>query len=139
MSGHVHLPHGRGICGCVSAGGADRQTRADTHPRVDVLRLVQGLLALWLLLSVAVLDGTNPLVAVKDILVGGLLLALTVAAAAEGRARRAESRVCMLLGVLLIAGSVLLEFGPGPEAVARQWNEVVVGVLLVCLGAARVR
>ena len=115
----------------------DRGT--DTPVRVDALRVVQGLVALWLLLSVVVLDGASALVAGKDLLTGGVLLAVTVAAAAGGAARRVENGVCLVLGVLLIAGSVVLDFGPGPEAVAAQWNEVVVGVLLVCLSAARVR
>jgi uncharacterized membrane protein len=104
-----------------------------------VLRAVQAVLGLWLLVAPLVLDGPNPLVAVKDVVVGGLLLTLTVAAASARSVRRYEGAVCVVLGAVLIAASVLVEFGPGPAAVARQWNEVVVGVLLVCLGAARTR
>lgn len=106
---------------------------------VAALRLVQGALALWLLLSAVVLHSPSLLVTAKDVLAGGVLLTLTVAAAAGGAARRIESTVCLVVGVLLIAGSVLLDPGPGPRAVLSQWNEVVVGVLLICLGAARVR
>jgi uncharacterized membrane protein len=89
----------------------------------------------------AVLPGPNPLVAAKDVLVGGLLLTVTVtvAAAASSAVRRIESAVCAVLGEVLIVASVLLEFGPAKQAPARQWSEVVVGVLLVCLAAARAR
>lgn len=103
------------------------------------LRGGQAVLALWLLVSPVLLQGPNALVAVKDVLAGGLLLTLTVAAASARRVRRFEAAVCVVIGAALIVASVLLEFGPGPEAAARQWSEVVVGVLLVCLGAARTR
>lgn len=80
-----------------------------------------------------------PFVAVINVLVGGLLLTVTVAALAGGTLRRIEHAVCLVLGAVLIAASVLPDFGAGSEAVVRQRNEVVVGVLLVCLGAARAR
>ena len=118
----------------LSGSAAPVQDRVDT-----IVRLLQGALALWLLVSPVVIDGPSSLVAVKDVLVGGLLLTLTLAAAAGSGVRRYESTACMVLGGVLIAASVLLEFGSGPEAVVRQWNEVVVGVLLVCLGAVRAR
>lgn len=104
-----------------------------------VLRAVQGVLALWLLATPVVFEGARAVVAVKDVLAGGLLLTLTVAAASTRSVRRFESAVCVALGAALITASVLLSFGPGPEAAVRQWNEVVTGVLLVCLGAARTR
>jgi hypothetical protein len=115
--------------------------RADNARLLDVgLRVVQAVLALWLLAVPVVLPGPNPLVAAKDVVVGGLLLTVTVAAAASGStARRIESATCLVLGALLILASVLLEFGPATAAPARQWSEVVVGVLLVCVGAARAR
>ena len=122
------------------AAGRTRAARAALPKPVDLaLRAVEALLGLWLLVAPLVLVGPNPLVAVKDVVVGGLLLSLAVAAAAATQVRRHEGAVCVVLGAVLIAASVLVEFGPGPEAVARQWNEVVVGVLLVCLGAARTR
>lgn len=101
--------------------------------------MVQAVLALWLLVAPVVLEGSHLLVAVKDVFVGGLLLGITVAAAAARRVRRYEGAVCVVLGAVLIIASVLMEFGAEPEAVARQWNQVVVGVLLVCVGAARTR
>lgn len=115
--------------------------RADNARLLDLaLRVVQGILALWLLAVPVVLPGPNPLVAAKDVVVGGLLLTVTVAAAASGStARRIESATCFVLGALLILASVLLEFGPAAAAATRQWSQVVVGVLLVCLGAARSR
>lgn len=108
--------------------------------RVDAgLRLVQAVLALWLLAAPVALPGPNLFVAANDVLVGGVLLTVTVAAAVGSPVRRIESTVCAVLGAVLIVASVLLEFGPANEAAARQWNEVVVGVLLVCLAAARTR
>lgn len=104
------------------------------------LRLVQGALAVWLLAVPVVLPGPNPWAAAKDVLAGGVLLALTVAAAAgSGAARRSESAVCAVLGAVLVVTSVLFDFGPASQAAARQWSQVVVGVLLVCLAAARAR
>ena len=103
------------------------------------LRAAQAVLALWLLAVPVVLPGPNPYVAGKDVLVGGVLLTVTVAAAAGSAVRRVESAVCAVSGAVLIVASVLLEFGPATEAAARQWSEVVVGVLLVCLAAARAR
>lgn len=120
--------------------------RRAAHPRADRGRLVDvgfrvatGVLAVWLLVAPAVLPGPNAFVAAKDVLVGGVLLTITIAAAAGGAARRIESAASVVLGALLIVASVLLEFGPASAAAARQWSQVVVGVLLVCLGAARAR
>ena len=114
--------------------------RPEPARHVDAgLRVVQAVLALWLLAAPVVLPGPNPLVAAKDVLVGGVLLTVTVGAAASRPVRRVESAVCAVGGAVLIIASVLLEFGPASEAPARQWNEVVVGVLLVCLAAARTR
>lgn len=103
------------------------------------LRAAQAVLALWLLAVPVVLPGPNPFVAGKDVLVGGVLLTVTVAAAASSAVRRVENTVCAVSGAALIVGSVLFEFGPANEAAARQWSEVVVGVLLICLAAARAR
>ena len=113
---------------------ADRARLADAG-----FRVAQAVLALWLLAVPVVLPGPNAFVAAKDVFVGGVLLTVTVAAAAGSAVRRIESAACVVLGALLIVTSVLLEFGPATTATARQWNEVVVGVLLVCLGAARAR
>ena len=104
-----------------------------------MLRAVQALLGLWLLVSPVVLQGSHLLVAVKDVFAGGLLLGITVAAAAARPVRRYEGAVCVALGAVLILASVLMEFGADATAVTRQWSEVVVGVLLVCIGAARTR
>ncbi len=102
-----------------------------------LLRPLQLAVAVWLLISPFVLAGPNALVAAKDVAVGTVLLLVTVAAAVDPRARRIEGRICVVLGVLLIAASVLLEFGSGNASAARQWNEVAIGVLLVYLAAAR--
>lgn len=119
---------------------ARTKTPREAARRVDVvLRAVQALLGLWLLVAPVVLEGSHLLVAVKDVLVGGLLLSITVAAAAARPVRRYEGAVCVVLAAVLIVASVLMEFGAEPTAVARQWNQVIVGVLLVCVGAARTR
>lgn len=111
-----------------------------TRRRVGLaLRAAQGALALWLLVSPVLLAGPSLLVGLKDTVTGGVLLTVTVAAAVSPAVRRVEHLVCAVLGGLLIVASVLLEFGTGAEAAARQWNQVVVGVLLVCLGAVRAR
>ena len=116
------------------------RARAQPARPVDVgLRVVQAVLALWLLAAPVVLPGPNAFVAAKDVVVGGVLLTVTVASAASGAVRRSEHVVCAALGAVLIVTSVLLEFGPADEAPARQWSQVVVGVLLVCLAAARER
>lgn len=101
--------------------------------------MAQAVLGLWLLAAPVVLDGSQLFVALKDVFVGGLLLSITVAAAAARPVRRYEGAVCVALGAVLIVASVLMEFGAEPAAVARQWNQVIVGVLLVCVGAARTR
>ncbi len=120
--------------------GALGSARTRTHRCVDLtLRAVQGALALWLLASPVLLAGTQLLMDLKDTMVGGILLTVTVAAAASAAVRRFEHLIYAALGGFLIIASVVLEFGPGPEAATRQWNQVVVGVLLVCLGAARAR
>lgn len=126
--------------GTTSDRRAVSSPRTGSRRRVDVaLRAVQAVLALWLLVSPVLLAGPSLLVGLKDSLTGGVLLAVTVAAAVSPAVRRVEHLVCAALGGLLIVASVLLEFGTGVEAAARQWNQVVVGVLLVCLGAVRAR
>jgi peptidoglycan/LPS O-acetylase OafA/YrhL len=123
-----------------SPGGRTRTARKATPRRLDVaLRVVQAVLGLWLLVAPVLLDGPQLFVALKDVFVGGLLLSITVASAATHAVRRYEGAVCVVLGAVLIVASVLMEFGAEPAAVARQWNQVVVGVLLVCVGAARTR
>lgn len=102
-------------------------------------RVVQGVLAVWLLCVPVVLPGPNQLVTAKDVVVGGVLLTVTIAAASSPAVRRVENAVVVGLGTLLIVASVLLEFGPAAEATARQWSEVVVGVLLLCLAGVRTR
>lgn len=121
-------------------GRRDPGSRTGTPRRLDAgTRVLQGVLALWLLAVPVVLPGPNQLVTVKDVVVGGVLLTLTLAAAAGPSVRKVENTVVVVLGTLLIVASVLLEFGPATEAAARQWSEVVVGVLLLCLAAARTR
>lgn len=119
---------------------SEPSSSADVARRVEVgSRALQAVLALWLLAVPTVLPGPNQLVAAKDVLVGGVLLTLTVAAAAGSAVRRIENTVVVVLGTLLIVASVLLEFGPASQAAARQWSEVVVGVLLLGLASARSR
>jgi hypothetical protein len=109
------------------------------HPRLSAARAVQLLVASWLLLSPWVLPGARDLVMVKGVAVGAVLLTVTAATTVQDRVRRIEAPVCLVLGVVLIAASVLLEFGSGDLAAARKWNQVAVGVMLVYLAAARVR
>ena len=121
-------------------GRRDQRSGRDRRRDVDVgSRVLQGLLALWLLSVPVVLPGPNQLVTAKDVVVGGVLLTLTVAAASGRAVRRVENTVVVLLGTVLIVASVLLEFGPAAEATARQWSEVVVGVLLLCVAGVRAR
>ena len=116
-----------------------RDARGDRAVAGDVLRWLQGAAALWLIASPFLLKGPLVVVAVKDVAVGVVLLGVTVAASRYGVIRRAENVACLVLGLVLIAASIVLEFGSGTAAAARQWNEVAVGVLLVYLSAARVR
>lgn len=110
-----------------------------TVPDRASLRSLQAVAALWLIVSPFVLTGPQPLVAVKDVVLGALLLVMTIAARADHRVRRLEGPACLVLGLVLIGASIALEFGSGNAAAARQWNEVVVGVLFVYLSASRVR
>lgn len=95
--------------------------------------------ALWLLASPFALPGSSLLVDAKDLAAGTVLLVVSIGACVDREVRGVEGRVCLALGLLLVVASVALEFGSGTTAAARQWNEVVVGVLLVCLSTARVR
>lgn len=119
------------------------KTRAPASPRrgpaVTHVRVLYLVVAVWLAASPFVLPGPSAAVAVKDVLVAAALVAVVVAAAFSEFGRRLEIVVPFALGALLVTASVALEFGTGPEAVARQWNEVVVGVLLICVSAARAR
>lgn len=119
-----------------AAGPRGQARRAGRDSLLTGLQVVVGV---WLLVSPAVLAGPSALVAAKDAVAGVVLLATTLAAALAPSHRSAEGRVCVVLGVLLIVAALSLEFGSGSYAAARQWNEVVVGVLLVCLGSARAR
>ena len=100
---------------------------------------MQVVLALWLIASPFLLPGPNLLVGAKDLAVGTVLLVVSIGACVDRSVREVEGRVCLALGVLLVIASIALEFGSGTTAAARQWNEVVLGVLLVCLSTARVR
>ena len=111
-------------------------TRATAWSALDAVQLLTGL---WLLVSPLVFPGPSELAAAKDVAVGMLLIALAVGAGLRPRVRAAQGAVLLLLGAVLVAGSVALEFGAGPAATARQWNEVLVGVLLVCLAGLRAR
>jgi hypothetical protein len=116
------------------------QHRAGTSPRplLPALTWLQGAAALWLLVTPWALPGPSQLVDAKDVTAGILLLAVTTAAALSPRVRRLEGPFCLVLGVLLIAASLVLGFGPGQQGALRQWSEVVVGVLLIYLAARRV-
>lgn len=102
-------------------------------------RAVQLLAGAWLVVSPFVLEGSRFLVAAKDVVVGSLLLMLSLAALRSRTARRVEAPTTLVLGGVLIAASIAFEFGPGDAAVLRQWNEVVVGVLLIGVAALRHR
>lgn len=103
-------------------------------------RWIQAAVGLWLLVSIPVFDTTQePVLVIKDSVAGAALLAVSLAAAVTARARALEPLVCLAAGLLLIVGAALLEFGSGAHAPERQWNEVLVGVLLVCLWGVRER
>lgn len=91
------------------------------------------------MVSPFVLTGPHLLVALKDVLIGAVVVAVTIGAVVNRGVRAVESRVCLVLGALLITASIALEFGSGNAAAARQWSEVVVGVLLVYVSATRLR
>lgn len=121
--------------GSAEARRADpRNGRAVSYQRLSYL-----LLALWLVASPFLFTGPSRLVAAKDFGAALALLFVAAAAALTERGKRWENVAVISLGALLIAGSVAVEFGSGPEAAARQWNEVIVGVLLICVAAARPR
>jgi hypothetical protein len=107
--------------------------------RVDALTVGQLLLGLWLLASPFLLDGVNRAVGVKDVVSGLVVVGATVVAVLVRSARRWDAAVSAGVGALLVLAALALEFGAGEAAAARQWNEVVVGVLLVCVAAARGR
>jgi hypothetical protein len=101
------------------------------------LPAAQIVIALWLMVSPVLLDGPRTAVAVKDMVSGAVLLAVTLGALVNSHVRRWENATCVLLGALLIVAALALEFGPGPVAASRQLSEVVVGVVLVCLAALK--
>ena len=120
------------------AGGARPPRGASASAlRRRVLRVVQGLAGVWLLAMTALLDSPSLVVEVKDALAGSVIVAMTLAATASSRARRWEAPLCLAVGATLIVAAALLGFGTGVEAAARQWSQVVVGVLLVGLWSAR--
>lgn len=111
-----------------------------TRPVWTRWRTGQLVLALWLLLSPLVYPpGAAVEVVVKDLVVGSVLLAVTAAAAVDRRVSRVEHATCLGLGVLLLVATVVLDDGVGAGSIIARWNEVVVGVLLICLAAARAR
>lgn len=124
------------------AGVTSNETRPDA-PRggraVSCQRLSYLLLAVWLAASPFIFAGPSQLVAAKDLGVAVALLLVAAAAALTERGKRLESVALIVLGGLLITASVAVEFGAGAEAAARQWNEVIVGVLLICIAAVRPR
>ena len=121
-------------------GGASPDVRRPAPPTLRAwITAVQLATALWLLAAPFALPGPNVLVGAKDLAVGTVLLVVSIGAWVDRSVREVEGRVCLALGVLLVVASIGLEFGSGTTAAARQWNEVVVGVLLVCLSTARVR
>jgi hypothetical protein len=117
---------------------AQHPAGASPRPLLPALTWLQGAAALWLLITPWALPGPSQLVDAKDVTVGILLLTVTTAAAFHARVRRLEGPLCLVLGALLIAASLLLDFGAGQQAALRQWSEVVVGVLLIYLAARRV-
>jgi hypothetical protein len=116
---------------------AEHAAATSHRPLLPAVTWLQGAAALWLLLTPWALPGPNQLVDAKDVTAGILLLAVTTAAALSRRVRRLEGAFCLALGVLLIAASLVFEFGPGEQGALRQWSEVVVGVLLIYLAARR--
>lgn len=128
------------------ADGRRGRASRDARPQALVpvtgrapLSAVQAVAGVWLIASPFVLTGPHLFVAVKDVVIGAVLVAVTFGALVNRDVRAVESRVCVVLGALLITASIVLEFGSGSAAAARQWNEVVVGVLLVYLSATRLR
>lgn len=125
-----------------SRGRASRDARPQAPVTVTgraPLAAVQAVAGVWLIVSPFVLTGPHVLVAVKDVVIGAVLVAVTVGALVSRGVRAVESRVCLVLGALLITASIVLEFGSRSAAAARQWNEVAVGVLLVYVSATRLR
>jgi hypothetical protein len=118
---------------------AQHPAGASPRPLLPALSWLQGAVALWLLLIPWGLSVPNQLVDAKDVTAGIVLLAVTTAAALHPPVRRLEGALCLVLGVLLIGTSFLLDFGPGEQAVLRQWSQVAVGVLLIYLAARRAR
>lgn len=117
----------------------DMRDPAAVPPVHAALTVLQLTAAVWLLVSPFVLAGPNPLATAKDVVAGAMLLVVTIGACVVGGVRRVEARVCLAVGVLLVGGALVLDVGPGSTAPARQWNEVVVGVVLICTSTARVR
>jgi hypothetical protein len=103
-------------------------------------RVAQCVTALWLLLSpVALGSGATAVVLAKDVVAGAVLLGVTVVGALRRGTRTVEDTTCVVLGCVLVAGSFVLDHGRGGGPLTTQWSELVVGVLLICLGAAKVR
>lgn len=117
----------------------DVRRTSSTASTSTSLTAVQLAVGFWLIVSPFVLTGPNLLVGVKDLVAGTLLLVVSIGACLDRRVRAVEGPVCLVLGVLLISASIALEFGSGSTAAARQWNEVVVGVVLIYVSTARVR
>lgn len=118
-------------------GGGRAEPGAATRTRHRLLRAVQGLAGVWLLAQTVLLESGSPVVEVKDSVAGLVLVLVTVAAPFSPRLRRWEGPMCLVVGAMLIVAAAVLGFGSGVEAVARQWSQVIVGVLLVGLWSAR--
>lgn len=118
-----------------AAAGATEDGQAAS--RLVLLRAVQAVVAVGLLLLPVVLGPLPGPVLAKDLLVGGVLLAGTVVAAAAPPLARLDGPLCLGLGVLLVLAALLLEAGAGPQAALSQWLEVGAGVLLIGAWAGR--
>lgn len=68
-----------------------------------------------------------------------MLLVVTMVAAAGRGDGRAERSTCLVLGAVLLAGALILDDGVDAGLIAARWNQVVVGVFLICLAAVPTR
>ena len=103
-------------------------------------RVAQCVTALWLLTSpVAFASNATAAVTAKDLIAGIVLLGVTVVGVLRRSDRTVEDSTCVVLGCLLVAGSFVLDHSRDGGPLTAKWSELVVGVLLICLGAARTR
>lgn len=109
-----------------------------TSPTWTRWRTLQLVLGLWLLASPLVYpSGASSEFVVKDLLAGTVLLIVTAVSALARREGGAERATCLGIGAVLLVAALVLDDGVGAGSIVARWNEVVIGVLLICLAAMR--